>query len=135
MPRAALINPASGVRVVFEISPSEEQQSRRVRTVTRARPAASGWRPVTPTLQQGARGPLTKQFNGLAPSRAQHEMLLAFRRLSESQTVIFEDPDGNSYEVQVTTYEPTRRSVVRGPRGGSEVWGYSLTLQVMNTTS
>lgn len=133
MARAALIDPATGERVVFEMNPSSQEDGKRERSVAVLKPAAAGWRPVSSTLQQSERGPLTKRYSGLAPSRAQHAMLLRFRALSEEQSVIFEDPDGTTREVLVTAYEPTRRRVVRGPRGGLEVWNYQLELQVLDT--
>lgn len=134
MARAALIDPATGQRVPFLFNPSAQDTGARVRKVNELVPAAAGWGPCTRTLQQGERGPLTMRFTGLAPTAEQHAALIFFRRLSEQQTVHFEHPDGTAAEVLVTAYEPERKAVVKGPRGGLEVWNYSLELQVARTS-
>lgn len=129
MPRNVFTNPANGQTWAWPINHSAEQEVGRDRGVTfEANSANTGL-----VKQQGALAPLVLRYEGTILDPAQLQAMLAWQALCETQTIYFTDFAGDSYEVLITSFRPTRKRTLRNPRHPEllHYWTYSIELTVV----
>jgi hypothetical protein len=85
--------------------------------------------------QQGDDSPLTFEYSGTILHRAQLVAMLAWYRACRTRTIYFHDFAGDSYEVLITAFKPTRQRTLRNPRDRANAplwfWRYKLTMEVV----
>ena len=89
--------------------------------------------------QQGNSKPLEFHLSGSVLSEAQHEAFIDWYNRCENRTIYWTDPAGDQYEVQITTYNPTRQRTIKNPKGGAKnqlwYWRYELSMRVIRVIS
>lgn len=90
--------------------------------------------------QQGTDEPLMIQLEGTILDEAQHQAFIAYYAICRYRTIDFVDFAGNRYEVQITSYLPTRVATVRNPRhpvgdGSLHYYTYTLEMDVLTVRS
>lgn len=127
------IDPA-GVRpdYVWQIGHKEEDDAGRGRGVT-ATQVVAGTRTIQ---QQGNLDALRFVYSGSILEKPQLVAMLDWLALCETQTIHFEDFEGDHYEVVITDFRPRRVWTARNPRDGStRYWTYKLELTVIRVIS
>lgn len=118
----------------WQVNHDTEDQFGRERQVTTSAPTGN----VGLVRQQGEDSPLVISLSGSILHAAQHAAMRRYFDLSRGQTVIFTDFAGDSYEVLVTSFKPTRQRTIRNPRDSSielHYWHYTLDMQVIRVIS
>jgi hypothetical protein len=125
-------NPAApGDVYQWAINHSEEEESGRDRQIeTRANTGNVGL-----VRQQGEMTPLLLRYTGTILEKAQLDEMLRWFRLCETQTIYFTDFAGDSYEVQISSFKPTRVRAMRNTRGLAtnplHYWRYTIEMHVL----
>lgn len=128
--RNRFTNPATGEFYEWAVNHSTEDQFGRQREVTNV-PTTGG---AVRVLQQGDEGPLVLSLTGTILHSDQFAQMRAFFDLARQQTIYFDDFAGDSYEVIITGFQPTRQRTVRNPRDPSipyHYWTYTINMQVV----
>lgn len=134
MARNIFQNPANGETYVWQRNhdPDGEEEAGKVRNVQRI-PNTSL---IGIMLSQGDDGPYIIKLRGKIVHRNQLRQFWHFYAISERQTIYFTDFDGQSYEVQMTSFLPKRRGKLSGikpdPSAPQHFWEYSMELTVIN---
>lgn len=132
MARNQLLDPATGDTYTWEVNQSAVPQLVRHRNVETAQPTAAGWEHVAPVLTQGEETHKIQKLEGLIATQSQHEAFLNFWRICAERTVHFLPCTGGRYEVVIRSYNPTRKRVVKGPRGARlHVWDYEMSMEIV----
>lgn len=86
--------------------------------------------------QQGAETPLRLVRRGTILAPAQHAAMTAWARLARSQTIYYEEFNGDSYEVLIVAFRSHKEGVMANPRGGADapmhLWRYTIEMDVLN---
>lgn len=89
--------------------------------------------------QQGDSGPLEFHLTGSVLQEEQHDAFIDWYNRCEDRTIYWTDMAGDEYEVQITSYKPTRKRTIKNPRGGSKAqlwyWKYEMVLRVIRVIS
>src|SRR3954467_15778758 len=105
MARNNFYNPASGEGYDWPVNHSEENSFGKTRQVsTGANSANTGL-----TMQQGDDEPMVIELTGTILHSSQHAAMIRWFAISKQQTVYFTDFAGDSYEVVILAYTPTRQ--------------------------
>jgi hypothetical protein len=85
--------------------------------------------------QQGELTPLTFRYSGTILTRAQLSQMLFWFTKCETHSIDFTDFAGDSYEVLITSFKPTRHRTLRNPRDpGAPLWYWTYTIEMMVLT-
>lgn len=132
MARNRFTNPVDGGTYDWIINHTEEEESGKTRQVTRAG-LTDG---VGMVRQQGEDGALVLHLRGTILDRSQYQAMWIWFQVSRSHTIYFTDFDGQSYEVQITSFQPRRirklTSPRRDPTTPNHYWTYSMDMEVIN---
>lgn len=132
MPRSQFIDVASGMNYTWEVNAREVPGNVQKRAVEALQPTAAGYANTQPVLIQSEQHHQIERIEGLIANRTQHEAFLNFWRISAERTIHYLPCTGGRFEVVVRSYTPTRKRVVRGPRGARlHVWTYELTMEIV----
>jgi hypothetical protein len=128
MARNTFTNPATGTSYEWPINHESEDAMGKVRNITRTSPTGN----VGLVKQQGDDGPLLIKLHGTILSRAHYAAFWNWYALSRAQTIHFTDFDGQSYEVQITSFQPVRvRNLYRaGKDPHMHHWTYDMEMEV-----
>lgn len=89
--------------------------------------------------QQGDDDPLVFQFSGTMMTELQVITTLQYFQACRSRTIVFTDFSGDSYEVLITSFKPTRQRVVKNPRDLTNaplhIWKYQISMEVISILS
>lgn len=128
-------NPATGLEYSWDMNHETEEATGKTRNISRA--ANTGL--TGAVKQQGDDGPLILNYSGKIMKRSQLQQFWAWYELCESQTIIFTDYDGQSYEVQITSFLPTRVRKLsftgRDPSLPHHYYTYTMTMGVYRLIS
>jgi hypothetical protein len=89
-------------------------------------------------IQQGDDGPLTIKVSGAILHKAQVQAFDAWFERCRTETIHFTDFAGDSYEVMITSFTPTRQRTLRNPRDPSiplHYYKYNLEMEVIQVLS
>lgn len=132
MPRDQFIDVATGETITWEVNHEVVEAAIKRRNMGRLQPTAAGWTDVGPVRQQAPDGPELHRLTGLIATREQHEAFMRFWKICALRTVHYLPCTGGRQEVVIRSYEPTRRRVVRGPRGARlHIWRYTLEMEII----
>jgi hypothetical protein len=129
----AFVNPANSDRYEWHMNhaPDGEEHYGEVMNITESA-STSGTGVVR---QQGANTPLRIKLRGTILNPTQHDAMVDWARLGQSQTIYFEMFNGEEYEVLIRRFESAKQGVVRNPRGGSVAplhkWEYQIEMDVI----
>lgn len=128
-------DPSTGESYPWPINHEQEQQFGQERQITtEANTANTGLVRV-----QGDRTPMTLQFTGKILTRAQRDAFWRWFNLCETRTIHFSDVEGNTFEVQITAYNPLRVRAARNMRDLANaptwIYSYTMTLDVIRVVS
>lgn len=133
--RVKLIDPAFGVvgnlgTYVFDVGYNDEGEFGQRRSMEAfANTSGNGF-----IVQQGQDEPMTISISGTILKKSQHIQFVNFFKRSKIQSMVFEDFEGNRYEVMITAYLPKRTRAARNDRGradGNLLHYYTYTLEMM----
>jgi hypothetical protein len=89
--------------------------------------------------QQGDDEPLIWKVRGSILTEAMLIEIWRWWQLSKSQTIYFRDFAGDEYEVIFTSFEPTRKRVLRNPKDPTNApnhyWTYEIEMEVIRIIS
>jgi hypothetical protein len=130
--RNRFTDPASVVAAYdWPINHNEEEESGKVRNVTHTAPTANN---VGLVKQQGDDSPFVLKLKGHIKTRAQYAAFWQWFQLCRTQTIYFRDFDNQQYEVQITSFLPTRSRRHSYPAPGLDphdhYWTYTMELEV-----
>lgn len=134
MSRCAFVEPSTGVRSYWSSNYATQDSAQRHRAVATVEPTSAGWQQIVPIRIQGEDQPRVLKFGGVADATLDN-LMLRMLGLSLRQSVIFEDVTGETYEVLVVAYDPSRRGVIRTRNNANHVRSYTLELQVIRQIS
>jgi len=79
---------------------------------------------------QGDRQPMQLRLSGKMLTRAQRDAFWHWFNLCETRTIYYSDVEGNTFEVQITAYNPVRVRAERNMRdlANAPTWIYTYTL-------
>lgn len=129
MARDRFVNPANGGAYDWLVNHSDEGETGKTRNITRT--ANTGV--VGLVKQQGDDGPYILKLSGTILHRSQLQQMWAWYALCRTQTIYFYDFDGQGFEVQITSFMPTRHRTLRNPRDPSaplHYWTYNIEMEV-----
>jgi hypothetical protein len=130
MPRNQFYNPATGEGYPWPINHSDENSFGKARQVnTGANTANTGL-----TMQQGDDEPMVIEVTGTILHSAQHAAMIRWFAISKQQTIYFTDYSGDSYEVVILAYQPTRQRTLGNPRDRTmpfHYYKYTLRMHVV----
>jgi hypothetical protein len=116
----------------WPINHTTEESFGKRRNITVTSPTAG----IGHILQQADDTPMVIKLGGTILTRAQHAAFAAWFERSRSRSVYFTDFAGDTYEVLIVAYEPTRQRTVRNPRDQANAplwfWRYTMELHVLN---
>lgn len=130
MPRNRFTNPATGAYYDWHINHDAEEAEGRTRNVEYTARTGN----VGLVHQQGDDAPLVLKYSGKILQAAQLASMIAYYNLCSTQTVIFTDAYGDSYEVIITAFQPRRLRAVKNPRDATNptrYWEYSIEMSVL----
>jgi hypothetical protein len=114
----------------WPINHNEEEESGKARNITRTAPTGN----VGLVKQQGDDGPFILKLKGHIKTRAQYAAFWQWYQLCRTQTIYFRDFDNQQYEVQITSFLPTRLRRHSYPGPGLDpydhYWTYTMELEV-----
>ena len=117
----------------WQINHSEESAFGKTRNMERAALTGTGAGLVK---QQTDSSPLVLKWNGTILHKAQVDEMIAWWELCETQTIYLHDFAGDSYEVIITSFNPTRHRTIRNPRDYANAplwyWKYELECEVIS---
>lgn len=131
MARNRFVDPASGISYEWQINHTEESDQGKTRNITRTASTAG----VGVIRQQGDDGQLVLKFSGSILHRAQFRGMWQWYQLCRTQTIYFYDFDNQGYEVQITSFQYTRKRTLRNPRDPTtpyHYWTYTMEMEVYN---
>lgn len=114
----------------WQVNHSDEEEVGRRRNIETTAPTSN----VGLVMQQGSDGPMILRFTGTILHASQFAAMRAYFNLSRTETIIFTDFAGDSYEVVITAFNPTRKRTLRNPRDVSihlHYWTYTIELTVV----
>lgn len=123
----------AGVKTLYPwpVNHGEEEDFGRERPIEHSAPTSG----VGLIRQQGAETPLAYRIGGVIFHEAQYTEFWEWFELSRTQTIYFHDFAGDSYEVIVTAFKPTRHRTVRNPRDFANApyhyWRYTMEMEVV----
>ncbi len=130
MARNTFTNPSNGDAYQWLVNHDEEEDAGKTRSITRTGLTSN----VGTVKQQAEDGPLLLRFRGKIVDRSQYQAMWAWFELSRAQTIYFTDFDGQSYEVQITSFTPKRvrksRAPQRDPSTPLHYWEYGIEMEV-----
>lgn len=133
--RCRLTNPATGSFYDFHVNPDQEDPMGKTRNISRTAPTGN----VGLVRQQGDESPMVIGIHGKIMHRVQWTELWNAYRLCETQTIHYRDWDGNEYEVQITSFTPTRVRKLsysgRDPSLPYHYYTYDMTMEVLRFIS
>lgn len=131
--RVKLIDPAPGGlgTYSFEVNNNDEDVARRRNVDSFQNTSGGSW-----IFQQGQDDPLTISISGTMLTKSQNRMLTWFFNRCSQHTMIYEDFEGQQYEVMITAFAPKRVRATRNPRGGVDnpLHYYTYTMEMMVLT-
>lgn len=135
MARNRFTNPATSAFYDWQVNHSEEQEFGKRRNIEHGA-LTNGTGLVR---QQSADSPMVLHLRGTIFHQAQYEEMIAWWKLSETQTIYFKDFSGDEYEVIVTEFNPVRERTIKNPRDFANApywfWRYDLTMEVIRIRS
>lgn len=136
MARNYFIDPA-GVRTTYpwQINHSDEDEFGKSRNIQHgAKTASTGL-----VKQQSDDSPMVMRVRGVILHKAQIQEMIAWWKLCETQTIHFTDFTGDTYEVIITAFKPTREKTIKNPRDYANapywIWKYELEMEVVTFIS
>lgn len=130
MARNKFTNPASGTVYTWDQNHQEEQETGKARNITRTANTGN----VGAVKQQGDDGGVTLKLAGKILKRSQLQQFWAWYELCRTQTIYFEDYDGQKYEVQITSFQPKRVAKLsftgRDPSMPHHYYEYTMEMEV-----
>lgn len=125
------LNPWTGAYYDWPINNSTEESFGKTRNIDHTAPTSG----LGLIRQQGDDSPMAIKLSGTIFHKAQHQAMIAYFNLSRTQTVYFRDFTGETYEVIITAYQPTRQRTIRNPRDFANApyhyWKYTLEMDVV----
>lgn len=121
-------NPKTSTKWAWPVNHSEEEETGKERSVENgANTAGTGLNPIQADDQ-----PLQFSYSGTIFSKAQVTEMIAWFELCKTQTIYFHDFAGDSYEVIITSFKPTRHRTIRNPRDfkNAPLWYWTYTIQM-----
>lgn len=129
--RDTFINPQNGEKYEWAIGHKEEEPTSKTRQITESANTAN----TGLVKQQGDVQPLILKYLGTILHASQHTEFWRWFQLCETQTIFFQDYNGNEYEVMITDFAPKRQATIRNPRDFKNApfhyWTYSITMEVI----
>lgn len=128
--RNRFTNPANGAFYDWHINHDEEDEGGRRRAIEYTAPTSN----IGLVQQQGDDPPIMLKYTGKILHAAQHAQFIAFFNLCRTQTIIFTDFAGDSYEVIITAYVPKRVRTLRNqndPTIPFHYWTYTVEMSVV----
>lgn len=114
----------------WPVNHTDEESTGKARNVTRTANTAN----VGAVRQQADDGGVQLKLTGTILSRAQLLSFWTWFAYCKTSTIIFTDFDGQSYEVQMTDFQPTRkrklRSIGQDPSIPFHYYTYTMTLDI-----
>lgn len=129
--RNTFTNPLDASTYEWDMNHSEEEGMGKARNITRAANTGN----TGAVRQQGDDGPLIISLSGKILKRSQLQAFWMWFNLCRTQTIHFEDYDGQKYEVQITSFIPRRlrklsHSGTRDPAMPHHYYEYTMTMEV-----
>lgn len=135
MARNKFINPKDLGEYPWPVNHDTEEQFGKNRSITHSANTAN----VGLVRQQGETEPLTLRYTGTILTLAQVQAFWVWFNLCDSQTIFFEDCDGNRYEVIIASFLPIKKRVARNmsdpTNAPTNVWTYSIEMDVIRVVS
>lgn len=135
MPRNKFIEPTSNFTYSWEVNHDAEETFGQQRNISHSANTAN----VGLVRQQGAKEPLTLRYTGTILTLLQLQEMWGWFNACDTQTIHFEDFEGNKYEVIITSFLPIRKRVARNPRdptnAPTHIWTYSIEMDVIQILS
>ena len=132
MARNVFTDPKTGDVYPWAINHAEEQEVGRDRAIDFEANTGN----VGLVKQQGELTPLVLRYSGTILTRAQLVEMNSWFARCEERSVRFTDFAGDSYEVLISSFKPTRKRAALNRRGGTEAplwyWTYSIELLVLS---
>jgi len=114
---------------------SEEEVTEKRRNVT----YSSNTSDTGLVRQQGDETPLRFSYSGKITTEADLIKFLEYWKACRERTVRFTDFAGDSYEVLITSFAPTRQRVLRNPRDTTNapfhIWSYKIEMEAVTILS
>lgn len=131
MSRNRFENPENGAFYDWLVNHKDEESLGKRRNMERgAKTSGTGL-----IRQQTDQTPMVMRFSGTIFHQSQYDEMWEWYELCENQTIYFHDFSGDSYEVTITAFEPTRHHTVRNPRDFANApywfWRYTIEMEVL----
>jgi hypothetical protein len=124
-------DPWTGSYYDWPINHSEEEAFGKTRNIDHTAPTSG----LGLIRQQGDDTPMAVKLSGTIFHKAQHQAFIGWLEKSRTQTIYFRDFTGETFEVIVTAYQPTRQRTIRNPRDFANApyhyWHYTLEMDVV----
>lgn len=134
MPRTAnQFEDPAGNKATYDwpVNHSEEEEFGRDRNIETGAPTSG----IGLVQQQGADSTLALRIAGTIFHKEQVEEMWEWFQLSRSQSIYFHDFAGDSYEVIITSFKPTRHRTLRNPRDFANApyhfWRYTMEMRIL----
>lgn len=129
--RNRFTNPATSAFYDWQINHSTEEEFGKRRTIEHgAKTNGTGL-----VRQQSDDSPLILRLQGVIFHKAQFEEMLAWWKLTETQTIYFKDFMADEYEVIITEFLPIRERTIKNPRDFANApywfWRYDIAMEVI----
>lgn len=115
----------------WAINHSEEEDFGRDRQIEHSAPTSG----VGLIRQQGEESPLVYRIAGTIFAEAQVTEFWEWFTLCRTQTIYFHDFAGDSYEVLISSFKPTRHRTIRNPKDFANAplhfWRYTMEMEVV----
>lgn len=124
-------NPSNAEKYVWEVGHFEEETVSKRRSIEHSANTAN----TGLIRQQNDDQPLTFRFGGSILTEKQLKEMIRWFQLCKTQTIYFHDFAGDSYEVLITSFEPTRQYALRNSKDPTNApnhfWRYSIEMEVV----
>lgn len=124
-------NPSNAQSYSWAINHFEEEASGKRRSIERAANTAN----TGLIRQQNDDQPLVFRYSGTILTEAHFKEMVKWFQLTKTQTIYFHDFAGDSYEVIITSFEPTRHYALRNDKdpvnAPNHYWKYSIEIEVI----